>query len=458
MPVKRPIVATLAGLLLIGCQSRAPSSSPPASVDCPAPSDWLSALLRDPEGPDRLNNVSEGWLKLYRRDYRAAIRAFEGASTADDEATDGASVGLYDAIGRRRSHGALALVDRRLARLHASTMLAYLEARHRAQAAPLASEADLATVSALVMSVEPPPWLIAPGGAKLSASLRGPPVVCGSPGKTPREVVWQQLKCPEPPACPARLSPTKGAGPWGPRLDAYAGALCDFDRVELEVLERLAADPAIVETISVPGEVVDSVKVSLFDPLATWTLAEVHRRRALAVAATSTSTPDVSAWMAHVFSDAPHAGAPPAAPDVESALAQAAEARRAAAEAKACAASDEAARLVEELGLTTSLSDGILRRTAEPWIEDAQRCGDALALLRQSADPAVTDRVTYRNEPAFLVQLASAAVCMRRLPEAIGALRAVRRSYPEAQGALTAVEQLAVARLMGGVGGLQKRQ
>ena len=213
----------------------------------------------------------------------------------------------------------------------------------------------------------------------------------------------------------------------------------------------LAERPAATETLEAPGHEIRA-EVKLYDPVALWVLARVHSALAM-----DRHPPPASGFAAYALADVPN-GKDAVVPEAPSeARAMAANFRERVTVAKRCNPASVGAQLTDELGLANSLADGVLRRTAARLLADGQ-CDVALGLLRETLDVQASDRVSYRNEPGFLVQVATAAVCSRRTSEAIGALRAVRREYPEAQGALTAVEQLAVSRLMGGVSGLQKRQ
>ena len=449
--------ATLAALTSsLGCQRGSqPDAVRPA--DCEGASeDWLTWLMRSADGAQRFEAASPGWIALYRRDYVGALAAFK--TKADDPIAR---------AGRTRAHRALARLHDRLADLHANALIQYLDARRASGAKSFRAGPRLAAVAAAVGSVEPPRW------AQAGNKVFGQAPSCDRPAGTAAELVWQHLKCERSPSCPRLLAKRiggrskadkgrarngnhngnhNGTKSWSGRLKIYANALCKPDAVDDRTLSTLAVQPAVRERLSIPGEVVDSTTVVFFDPLALWVSARVHEARARA------ASPDglPADWMAHVLSEAPDGQSRPAIADMAAARAAADRWQAKVAAARRCAADGAGVKLADELGVTTSLADGVLRRTAAHLVAK-KNCGDALALLRQTLDLNAADKMSYRNEPGFLVQLASAAVCMRRMSEAIGALRAVRRAYPEAKGALTVVERLAVSRLMGGVGGLQKR-
>lgn len=421
---------------IAGCtqKSTAPTAEDSACADPPA--DWVAWIIRTPEGRKQVSEASDGWVALYRRRYAEALATFQGVDDA--------------AAGQARAHAALAELYMRLSRLHARAVLAYLEARRAARARPLKARSELAVVAAAV-ATEPPEWVpVRRPTADLPAR-----VACPRTASAAGAVLKQRLTCDDPPACPAELRPPRAKTAWNARITAYAEAICNPGRAEIDRLRTLASTPAVTETVTMPGEVVSRAVVELYDPLALWTLGYVHQRRAETLGA-SLDEPMAYAFSGRSF-EGPTKTVPLMPPNAEAARAAAAAHRETLEAARRCASDPAGARLVDELGVGTSLADGVLRRTAGALL-DAGQCDSALGLLRSTIDPAAADRVTYRNEPGFLVRLAEAAVCMRRSSEAIGALRAVRRIYPEAKGVLTAVEQLAVARLMGGVGGLHKRQ
>ena len=440
-PLSACAVAYAIIILATGCRPSSGLQDGAAAKCDEPPADWLSWLIRSADGAERFERASAGWVAMYRRDYRGAIAGFE-------EALEQAG-NRVDREGLARAHQALGQLHRRLARLHARAQLDYLQARRAAKSTPLVGAEPLAFIAAALVGVDPPGW------AKDAFSEKAD---CSGPAERADAVVWQRLACITPPPCPRQVRSSRSPRPWGPRFDAYAAALCGSSR--RRVVVELAEEPVLKQRLSMGGDVDVSTEVRLFDPLATWVSSVVHFSKADSLYV----KPPPDDWLAHTLSATPRRGANGhSAPTSIDAAQKAATVRRRAADAALhCAGDGAGAKLVERLGLATSLADGVLRRTAARLLVESPRrdraCSDALELLRGSLDLAAVDRVTYRNEPAFLVTLADAATCLRRTSEAIGALRAVRRVYPEAVGALTAVEQLAVSRLMGGVGGLQKSQ
>ncbi|MEM7677142.1 MAG: hypothetical protein AAF449_14160, partial [Myxococcota bacterium] len=402
----------------------------PWAAPCPSPSDWLTWLILSDDGHDRFGAASEGWIAMYRRDYSQAVASFGKTPTG------------VDREGARRSHAALGRLYERLSRLHAQALLGYLTARREGGLPSIPKADEVAVVAAAVADVPPPKW----AGDPL---LTG--VDCSQSPVSSSEVLEQHLSCSTPPPCSPKTAPSKAGTLWADRFDAYAAVLCE--PASPDDLRRWALEPIVRTNLRAPDEIVEGVEVMLFDPLAMWVMA----RRQQNLAARHKSTLPPSDWMAHVLSSSPDGQQPLSIIDLDASRAAAVDARSTVAEARRCAKGGPGSALVAELDLSEAIADGILRRTAGIALRDG-RCDDALALLRATVDTASVDRITFKNEPGFLVQLATAAVCMQRLPEAIGALRAVHAMYKEAQGTLTAVEQLAVARLMGGVGGVQKRQ
>ncbi|MEO1335073.1 MAG: hypothetical protein AAFV29_05500, partial [Myxococcota bacterium] len=380
-----------------------------------------------------------------------------------------------DREGARRANVALARLHAGMARLHARGLLGYLNARHRSGAQPIPNAAEVAVVAAAVANALKPPKLEWMGTSPDHTSAGQTPQVdgvvfnpvamtaalfdvdCTQPASSSAEIVGQHLRCASP-SCPQNIPAPPGhgnedkGGLWSERFDAFAAALCDPLPNPVSV-ERWVIAPVLRATLRMPEEIVDHVEVELYDPLAMWVSAQLGFKAARSLQ----SHPPLSDRLAYVLSSAPDGAPLEPIVDLEASRLAARRAKEVVAESRRCADGRPGHALVDELGIGDAIADGILRRTAESALADG-RCDDALALLRSTVDPAATDRITFKNDPGFLVQLATAAVCMQRLPEAIGALRAVRASYKEAQGTLTAVEQLAVARLMGGVGGVQKRQ
>jgi hypothetical protein len=104
---------------------------------------------------------------------------------------------------------------------------------------------------------------------------------------------------------------------------------------------------------------------------------------------------------------------------------------------------------VRKQKLDSAYGDVYLRRVALSAMKRGD-CLGATRLFRATVDTKTSDRVTYRNDPTFLVQLATAALCRGESTEVIDGLRAVRDTYPEAEAVLVSVRSLVALEKMGG--------
>jgi len=456
---------------------------------------WLQAVAKDPKG---LEGAGGGWVALYQRDYRGAADKFAGASDAP--------LAKY---GEARAHLRLGQLYLRLARVVARSQAAYFEAREALgpEATPLKKGAFFLGLSQLVggdtaagqetLAKVLNGQLKAPGTYKVMA--RAVPKTCTA--KLKASNAWNQVAnlvvCQgDLPACPATVGAAPAQDPWKTRVALYHAALCgDPDTVDEQRLTQMASSPADTEELKGKG----SVKATLdyYDPTALWALGQVHLRKAEALASADTPAAHLlRAWAAATRGN--KAGATEAMQGLDEAalkavdasflmlsdhrdastLAQHVRALLAGSPAKQdtltlaqmrqqeaadvagaeCTASADGKKVVQELGLAPGFARSALRRASMPLLNDQKTCEGALRALRATQDIKNLESVSYVNEPAFLVGLAEAALCMRRSAEAIGTLRTVKDAYPEAEAALAAASGLSVVRLMGGTGGTQKIQ
>lgn len=456
---------------------------------------WLSGVAKDPKV---LEGAGGGWVALYQRDYRGAAEKFASASSEP--------LATY---GEARAHLRLGQLYLRLARVVARSQAAYFEARDAlgAEATPLKKGAYFLGLSQLVGGqVEAGQQTLAkvlngqmkaPGAYKVMA--RAVPKACTA--KLKASNAWNQVAnlivCQDDlPACPAKVGAAPAQDPWKTRVALYHAALCaDPDTVDEQRLTQMASSPADTEELKGKG----SVKATLdyYDPAALWALGQVHLRKTEALASDKTPAARLlRAWAAALRGN--KAGATEAMQGLDaaalkgvdssflmlsdhrdaSALAEEVRARLAGSAAKQadltlaqmrkqeaadvagaqCGASADGKKVVQELGLAPGFARAALRRASMPLLNDQKTCEGALRALRATQDIKNLESVSYVNEPAFLVGLAEAALCMRRSAEAIGTLRTVKDAYPEAEAALAAASGLSVVRLMGGTGGTQKIQ
>ncbi|MCA9552573.1 MAG: hypothetical protein KC933_21245, partial [Myxococcales bacterium] len=282
-----------------------------------------------------------------------------------------------------------------------------------------------------------------------------------------------------------------GGGAFDARAALYHAALChEPGKVDEARLTELAGEAAATETLK-GGKDLD-VEVEYFDPLALWALGHLHLRTAIELATgDDPAHRAVRGWAARLRGDEASAqaslqgldgakgaelllaevkdpaglvafvgqlGAPVTKLDVDAQVAAINAEEAALAKAVPCTGSAAGQKVVEELSLVSPFARAAARVQGAKMAASTETCDDALRLLRSTQDIKNLEAVSYVNEPAFMVSLAEAALCMRRSAEAMGILRAVRQAYPEAEGLLSAAQGLSVVRLMGGTGGTQKIQ
>lgn len=394
----------------------------------------------------------EGFQALYRRRYREAIQAF--ATGADKP---------HEQLALARAHFRLGLLNRALARLLSEVYLRYFDSREKlgAQVVQLKKSRVYRARALRVL-----------GRAKEAAKL----------GPDPARPAWLLGPCEK---APKVLS---GAAAKNEDLVLWHAALCaPVGQVDVQSLREATQAPADEEEIKASESL--STTFEYYDPIANRMLATYHLRSAQAVleALDSNTVPLAPLLAAHVQRargatiEAPAPaleGRPPTEtlaglifspwanvrglaeslqPNLNKPDEQLQEMRTALGRSRKALSSmsKEGQQIITELGLLSAPFDGRLRALGRGLLEKGQ-CPKALEVLRSSA--GAQTKISFRNEPSFLVEFAAAAVCMRRSAEAIGALRAVRAAYPEAAGALAATRSLVVSRVMGGTSSAQETQ
>lgn len=453
---------------------------------------WLASVA---ESPKALEGAGGGWVPFYRRDYREAIEKLSAAGDEDVAAQTGVS----------RAHVRLGVLHTRLARLVARGQVDYFAAREAlGDGAKDLRKDDYFHGVAKVLAGDPEAGAamlgeIASGGrpapAVYRALARAWTAKCedGPRGKSAFSQIAFLAKCAAAGklTCPDEVGAPPYQDPWKTRAAVYHAALCaDPFEVDEARLTEMASTPVDSETVKGSGDI--DAEIEYFDPVALWALGQLHLRRAEKRADVADSpTRLVAAWaaalrgddaavealfadlngkelvgQAFLMADVPTGEAmmarvkaapePPADPEAALAKMRAEEAKHEA--LVACVASDAGKKVVAELGLTAGFARSALRRDVVPMLADEKTCEPALRLLRATQDIKNLEATSYVNEPAFLVSLAEAALCMRRSAEAIGTLKTVKEAYPEAEAALAVAQGLSVVRLMGGTGGTQKVQ
>lgn len=475
---RRVARGSLVALLLIAaaCQQK---KTPPAPVmpaaDAMQATGWVGAFAAKPEATQAMLDGNEGWAALYQRDYRTAIGKF---GTSTPEAT----------LGLARSHLALARLDDALATLLAESQVRYFGERRklgdRIQSLPTGAYFEAAAMRLTRGAKESGPLLSA------VVEADGPYAPLAKAWLTDCKDVqpWQRpiaamvcgaQSCDEAAGAKAPALPE----PWSTRLAVYQRGLCG--QATAGELLVLAVFAAATELIEAGAKDVPDAELTLHDPMALRVLAVHHYRQVIAVAGALPAAAALVAMAKHglgeassitasaahsdpallVFSPWPSADAVAAAlttpslpEDLAAALAAASEIRRQTKAAVLAIGTEAGAAMVGSLGLETSVADATLRRQGSAALAQG-RCDLAFPLLQASHDLAALDAVSYRNEPRFLVELASAAVCARRSSTAIGTIRAVEGSYAEAAGPLAAVRSLVAAWVViGGAKGVQRSQ
>lgn len=495
-----PGLAAAAACLLLaaapGCKPDAPATAetpaPAAAPDACAGAPDLGWVAKVAEDPKALEGHGGAWVAFYKREYRKAAAAFE-AVEGDPAA----------ALGAARAHLRLGALHLAMARALAHAQVDYFAARRAlgAEAKPLTlapyfegvallMHGDAEAAQALLTEVGsgkhhlPGPW------PTLAKALVG-----GCPGPT-SGTAWAQVagmaRCAGVgPAPCGEAAAAGGAGDYDARAALYHGALCtDPAKVDEARLTELAGQAAATETLK-GGKDLD-VEVEYFDPLALWALGRLHLRLARGLAAGDGATPRMlRAWIARLEGDAAGAqdalqvkdeaagaelllaeakdlaglkvhlatlGVPAIDVDVDTTLSGMKAKEAELSKAATCVGTPAGQKVVKELSLVEPLARQGVRDEASKHATRTETCEAALRLLRSTQDIKNLEAVSYVNEPAFMVSLAEAALCMRRSAEAMGVLRAVRQAYPEAEGLVSAAQGLSVVRLMGGTGGTQKIQ
>ena len=501
--MRGPRRTTISGLVALAVAAGGPTGckrdpaptgegAAPVQADVCAGAAELGWVARVAEDPKRLEGHDGAWVAFYKRDYRKAAAALGAAK--DDPAA---------ALGAARAHLRLGALHLALARALAHAQVDYFEARRAlgADAKPLTLAAYFEGVALLVSgraeAAQARLTEVASGEARVPAPY--PALAKALTGACPGPstgAAWAQVagmaRC-------AATGPTPcgdaaaagGGGAYDARAALYHAALCSPDEeVDEPRLTELASQAAATETIKGGADL--DVQVEYFDPLALWALGHLHLRTAAALAAgEGPARRALQAWVATLRGDAAAAqaalqpadaaggedlllaevrdlaelrahlatlGAPKVAFDVAGVVAAMKTKEAELAKAAACVGTPAGQKVVKALSLVEPLARLGVRAEAAKHAAHSETCDAALRALRATQDIKNLESVSYVNDPAFMVSLAEAALCMRRSAEAMGVLGALRHGYPEAEGLLSAARGLSVVRLMGGTGGTQKIQ
>ncbi len=447
-----------------GCESKkAPVKMAPAEAN--RASGWVGAMAAKPESAQALLDSDAGWVALYKRDYRAAADGFAGEAATSK-------------TGKARAHLALAQLGDALSRLLVSTTARYFDERDKLgdKVGALESGTYFAAVAKRLEAGEDE-------GLKTLAKGGGPYAVLAQAWLTDCKAAkgWQRpiaaMLCGQPMCDGEDSAPPDGMSEeWTRRLATYQRGLCGS--ASDSELQTLAQTPALVEVIPAKSADVPDGRLELHDPIALRALAIHHYRAAIAADGEAAVTARAKKGLGQsgpnpaatdslallVFSPWPDAttaadlSAPELPASADPLVTAAGASRRATRRAVQSLGTEVGAAMVTGLKIEDAIADAELRRIGRAAL-DADRCDLAFPLLHASYDLAAPDAVSYRNEPRYLAELATAAMCARRSSTAIGAARALASKYPEANGALAALRSLAAAWVViGGAEGVQRSQ
>lgn len=412
---------------------------------------WVKTVATDGARAREVLESNPGWRAFYSRDYVEAAARF---SSGTDRVAR---------TGYTRSMAALAELDHALAKLLASAQAEYYRQRMETPSLRRLSLAPYYLGVAYAVLGDREKSERAFDSMKTDAGSHGVAAkvwleVCSKQRIPSALSAWgsavAKLGCKE----QKQLISYSGtpahaqlAGSWAERIKGYVSAVEGESDVAL--LRALASRPSAMERLEADSSAEPiEVEVEYYDALALRALGTAEDRLAVRAKTRNepreAAPPDLNVLLAEqVFSPAvvssEATAADPCRRDIDEIIASAVarwENDRASTHA-----------LVTELGLAEVEGDAILRREADTRMSCGD-CAGALRLFEASLDIESPDRITFRNEPVFLVKLADAAFCARRMSSAVSALRTVATTYPEADGVLSVIRSLAIARTLAGGG------
>jgi hypothetical protein len=448
----------------------------------PASEGWLEWVATDPEALKWLES-KPGWTAFYKRRYRQSIESFRVGGrdpTADPER-----------IGLARAHVELARFNSTLVRLLASSQINYFDARAKLE--DTVPKLRLGAFYRGVASAFVRPNQTAvlfdelraqPDASKSHVRLLGALAKsCTELSAKPTDtwtVVAAFLKCGledmSPPTCPkGQVAPTADLDDaWKERVAIYYSVVCgelgSFDDAALVELAKTAPESEMTSKATV-GAVELQGTLAHHDVVALWALARFHLRRAETLfSGARAPEPALLAWTRSMIGDKSKVVPPSTEPVaaeflVFSPWSDAAELQRSLSHKEEDPGSADvllgqaeemtnqlvarldrspqasARKVVKQLGLESSYADAFVRKKAALALAKND-CALALRLLRSTQDLKTGQEISYRNEPQFFADLAGGSLCMRRTPDAIAALRALRSSNPEVEGVLATVNSL----------------